>query len=274
MKLWKFFVATVMCGSLAMGTAYAADNNEGTVMPLQQQVNDQAVLALLWMQRSAEYQACSYQAYNALKTTILEASQEKGSRKQAIILDIDETILDNTPYKAKSVGTTIGKARGAFSKWVAKEKAEVLPGAVKTLQLAHKKDIELFYVSSRSAKKDMEATINNLKKYGIPNADEQHLFLYTGNSNKEESFAKIEKQYEVIAYVGDNLLDFPLKAIKASEAERATLVAKNSAKFGKKFIILPNPDYGSWEYVLDANYKKLSPAEVLQVRKQALKIEE
>lgn len=271
MKTMKTLAATVVCFALGMGTAFA--ENSKIAMEPQQQVNDQAMLALLWMQRSAEYQACSYQAYNALKATILEAAENKGARKQAIILDIDETVLDNTPYKAKSVGTSIGKARGAFSKWVAKEQAEALPGAVKTLQLAHKKGIELFFVSGRSAEKDLQHTINNLNKYGIPDADEKHLFLYAGNSNKEEIFAKLEKQYEVIAYVGDNLLDFPLGLFKANESVRAFAVAKTAPKFGKKYIMLPNPDYGSWEYVLAANYKKLSPEEVLRVRINALKVE-
>lgn len=242
-------------------------------MPEQQAVNDQAMLALLWMQRSAEYQACSYQAYNALKATILQASEMKGSKPQAIILDIDETVLDNTPYKAKSIGTDIGKARGAFSKWVAKEQAEVLPGAVAALKLAHQKNIECFYVSSRSAKNDMDATISNLQKQGIPNIDKEHLYLYAGNSDKQVSFTNIEKKYQVIAYVGDNLLDFPLMAQHANAAERALLVAKNCAKFGKEFIVLPNPDYGSWEYVLAPDYKKLAPAQVLEVRKAALKVE-
>ena len=271
MKTMKTLVVTVICLAFGMGTTFAEPSKAG--MHPQQQVNDQAVLALLWMQRSAEYQACSYQAYNALKATILKASENKGERKRAIILDIDETVLDNTPYKAKSVGTSIGKARGAFSKWVAKERAEVLPGAVKALQLAHKRDIELFFVSGRSAQKDLQATINNLQKHDIPNADKEHLFLYAGNSDKEQTFAGIEKQYEVIAYVGDNLLDFPLHLYKAKEAERTTSVARNCAKFGKKYIILPNPDYGSWEYVLAPNYKKLSPEEVLTVRKNALKVD-
>lgn len=271
MSILKKLALSAFCMTLSIGTSFAEAGP--SLIPTQQQVNDQAVLALLWMQRSAEYQACSYQAYNALKSTIIDAYENKGSRKQAIILDIDETILDNTPYKAKSVGTSIGKARGAFSKWVAKEQAEALPGAVKTLQFAHKKGIELFFVSGRSAEKDLQHTINNLKKYGIPDADESHLFLYSGNSDKEENFAKLEKKYEVIAYVGDNLLDFPLGLFKANEDGRALSVAKNSAKFGKKYIILPNPDYGSWEYVLANNYKKLGPEEVLRIRKNALKVE-
>lgn len=264
----KYLFSLVLGSLLTLGSVAQA-----TELSAQNQVNDQAVLALLWMQRSAEFQACSYQAYNALRNTIEVEKDSYSAKPKAIILDIDETILDNTPFKARTVGTEIGKARGAFSKWVAKEKAEVLPGAAKALQLAKKNGISLFYVSDRSAKSDLQATINNLCKHNIPDADEKHLLLFKGDSNKQVRFEEVEKGYKVIAYVGDNLLDFPLFANKANETERAIIVAKNSKKFGSKFIMLPNPDYGSWEYALAEGYRKFAPEQMLATRKAALKVD-
>lgn len=247
-------------------TCFATDS----VMTPQQRVNDQAVLALIWMQRSAEYKALSHQAYNALIDTVKNAEDDFHKKPMAIILDIDETVLDNTPYKARSVGTNIGKARGAFHKWVEEERAEVLPGAAKALQFADKHGVELFYVSGRSAKNDIPFTMKNLKAKGVPVRDESRLLFQKDSSSKASRFAEVEKKYDVIAYVGDNLLDFPFASTSMNEATRNFLVSKNYKKFGKKFIMLPNPDYGSWEYVLADNYRKLSPEEVLNIRYSAL----
>ncbi|EJS88102.1 hypothetical protein AAUPMB_11235, partial [Pasteurella multocida subsp. multocida str. Anand1_buffalo] len=62
--------------------------------------------------------------------------------------------------------------------------------------------------------------------------------------------------YDIVLFVGDNLNDFGDVTYKKSNAERRDFVAKNSKAFGKKFIVLPNTQYGDWEGGLDKNYFK------------------
>ncbi|MFA5492133.1 MAG: HAD family acid phosphatase, partial [Bacteroidales bacterium] len=66
--------------------------------------NDHLIMAILYQQRSAEYEAICYQSFNLAKQIIDKKIQEnKNNKKLAIITDIDETILDNSPYEASLV---------------------------------------------------------------------------------------------------------------------------------------------------------------------------
>lgn len=265
-------LSIVLGASAALGIfpslAYAPAMTPATEAICQAQLNDEAVLSLLWMQRSAEYKALCYQAYNALRRHVSEELEKPHDKPMAVILDIDETILDNTPFKARTVGTAIGKDKGAFSKWVAREEAKALAGASETLSWIDSKGVALFYVSDRAADRDLEATVANLKKAKIPVISSQ-VMLSRGDT-KTERFQKIEERYDVIAYVGDNLLDFPIRAEGADMNRRDHFVKQNRELFGAAWIMLPNPDYGSWEYALCEGYKKLSAREKQRVRKEAL----
>ncbi len=272
-ELKKYLAAALVSAALAIPAFTAgAENMAASVVmgTAQTKVNDEAVMSLLWMQTSAEYKALCHQAYNDLRRSVRRAVHKPHDKPLAVVLDIDETVLDNTPFKARTVGTSIGKARGAFSEWVAMEKAEPLPGSVGTLKWIDRNGVEIFYVSDRSLAKDKESTLANLKKYGIP-VKEGNLILHDGKGTKSQKFDELEKKYTVVAYVGDNLYDFPFHAEGLDPEARAAVEKKMGRRFGTKYILLPNPDYGSWEYALSENYKALPPEGVLKVRKNALR---
>ena len=111
-----------------------------------------------------------------------------------------------------------------------------------------------------------------MKKIGFTGEREQTLFLKKDKSNKTPRFEEIEKQgYEIVVYMGDNLNDFGDATYHKSNTERRAFVDQNSNLFGKKFIVLPNPNYGDWEAGLDKNYYKVDPEGRVKIRLDAVK---
>ena len=105
-------------------------------------------------------------------------------------------------------------------------------------------------------------TLNNLKRYGFPNADNEHLLLKAKSSSKEERREKVAATHEIVLLLGDNLPDFSaLYDNKKSTKERASITVENAALFGKKFIVLPNPNYGDWEGALYNYTSGFTPAQ-------------
>lgn len=57
-------------------------------------------MAVSWYQNSAEAKALYLQGYNTAKYQLDEhIKKDKGKKKLAIALDLDETVLDNSPYQ-------------------------------------------------------------------------------------------------------------------------------------------------------------------------------
>lgn len=222
-----------------------AQNPDVTAAP---RLSDHTLQAVLWQQTSAEYVALSYQAFNFAKIRLdefLEAKNGKGN-KPAIITDIDETVLDNTPSSANNIQMNEEYSEAEWARWVSQETAEEVPGAAEFLNYAAEKGVEIFYVSNRIPSAE-EATIRNMKAVNFPYADTNHLLFRTDESSKKDRFDKIRKNYDVLLYMGDNLSDFSHEFGAASVKERKELAKKYQKEFGNRFIVLPNPIYGDWE---------------------------
>lgn len=233
-----------------------------TVSFSQQDLNDEAILALTWLQNSGEYEALCYQAFNAARVSLDAILAKDSTSKKAIVLDVDETVLDNSAYNAGLIGTTEGYKDETWSKWVKAEKAKVIPGAVEFLTYADSKGISIYYITNRKEKNGLkEPTINNLKAYNFPQADEEHVMLRTDTSSKEERRNMVSKDKEIIMLVGDNLEDFDVLFDDKTNQKRREEVKNMMSEFGKKFIVLPNPVYGSWEGSLAEGYFGLTPEE-------------
>jgi len=140
-----------------------ADAQDYTVKDL----NEQLVMGTLWYQRSAEMRAISYQAFNMAKLVFDMDLQKKASgKKRAVVVDIDETVLDNSPYEAGIVGKDTGYPTG-WAEWCNAAKAEALPGAVDFLNYVVKKGADVFYISNRKVQ-FKEGTMKNMKALGCP----------------------------------------------------------------------------------------------------------
>lgn len=209
------------------------------------------VLSASWYSRSAEMRACFYQAYNIAQLRLdkyLDKATDK-SGKRAIVIDIDETVLDNTPFEIKCIETNKGYSGETWIKWTGLGKAKALPGALEFLTYAKSKNVEVFYVSNRKMA-ERQSTLKNLDSLGFPCADTTHLVLRTKESSKEERRLHIAVDYDIIMFIGDNLADFDGMFDKRGDDLSFSLVDQNKSKFGDKFIVLPNPMYGDWEMAL------------------------
>jgi 5'-nucleotidase (lipoprotein e(P4) family) len=212
--------------------------------------------ASLWQQRAAEYKALCFQAYNIAKLRVDEAVKKHPKKPWAIVTDIDETLLDNSPYDAKRALQNLDYTDETWKEWTDKAIADTVPGAPAFLKYAASKGITIFYITNRN-ENERASTIKNLQLYGLPNADNAHLQLKTTVSSKESRRLEVLKTHQILLLCGDNLPDFDLLYDNhPSEENRDAVTQKLQNEFGNRFIVLPNPSYGDFEGALfQFNYK-------------------
>ena len=231
---------------------------------------DYSLNAVLWQQRSGEYKALCYQAFALAKMKLNEkiALHKKDEMPLAIVTDIDESVLDNSPQQASDILHHRTYTEANWKDWTSKAAADALPGSVAFFQYADKMGIQCFYVSNRRPE-EREATIRNLIDAGFPQADTVHVMMKDGTSDKEYRRLKIKERYNIALLVGDNLNDFDKMFYQQPSYTRCNLVRDNSDLFGDIFIILPNAMYGDWESAI-WNGKKITPAEADKLKHEAL----
>lgn len=264
--LLGFAVATVV------STTSFADDHKFTTKDL----NDEGVLALSWIQNSAEFKALSYQAFNIAK---LRWDMDKQSGKKAIIVDVDETIIDNSPFNGGLIGKDYGYNDTRWKEWADDESATAIPGAVAFINHVVKTGGDVFYITNRKSmpEKNMDlkdVTMKNLKALGFPQIDEKHMMLRTGSSKKQDRRDSVTKMgYKIVLLMGDNLADFDEVFDGDTMSSRDKATVANEAKFGDKFIVLPNPIYGAWEGAVYGGGKwyKKSSEERSELRKATLR---
>lgn len=239
----------------------------------QQYQADTETMGLLWMRTSAEYRALAYQGYNVAMNAVKMADADPSHQRKplAIVLDADETVVDNT----KLMGESIANGNGRFdAPWwrqaVHQGKSQAMPGAVDFLNEVHKQGVEIFYVSNRYAPVNLDVTIQNFKELGFPSVDKEHVLLFEKDSDKQPRFDAIAKKYAVVVYMGDNAGDFPIGTKGKTLAERNGIIDAHKEDFGTNFVVFPNPAYGSWVSALAKGYQNLSTEEQKQVNNQYL----
>ena len=236
--------------------------------------SEHLVMATLWFQKSAEMQAIYYQTFRFAKMMFDENIKQsrfkiKKTKPKAVITDIDETILDNSPYNAGLIEKGESYNKESWAKWVNEKRAEALPGALDFCNYAKEKGVEIFYVSNRSADR-IDATIENMINEGFPFADKEHLYLKAETSNKTDRRNNILENYDVILLLGDNLRDFDEIFGNRGEDFGFNIVNKNKDKFGTNFIVFPNPIYGEWEKAVYKGDFSKSDEEKRKMRVDAL----
>ena len=238
MNTLKNLGLAMVCFFLFSCTQKKSDNN----------INHHPITAILWQQHASEYQALVYQGFNIAKAQleIHLANSIKSNKPLAIITDIDETVLDNTPYNAKMA--LLGKDfnKQSWLDWGLQKSAKPLPGALSFFTYVAEKGVEVFYISNRYVEQKQE-TLENLKALGFPFADTTHLLLKDGISGKETRRNSVESTHEILLLLGDNLSDFSEVFDDRTKGKAHENVVKYHTAFGKKFIVFPNPIYGHWE---------------------------
>ncbi|WP_045726532.1 5'-nucleotidase, lipoprotein e(P4) family [Xanthomonas sp. GPE 39] len=234
---------------------------------------DDHLNAVLWMQRSVEYRAAAEQTYRAATERLDAALQDpawnalvpeeranaSATLKPAIVMDVDETVLDNMPYLARLVRSGKEYEAASWDQWVREKKAQAVPGAVDFAKAATAKGITVLYVTNRDVHLN-EATLVNLRKVGLPVADNSVLLglgtvVKDCKQNGSEKHCRrqlVGQQYRVLMQFGDQLGDF-VQVLANTTENRTRLLQQYHAWFGSRWWMLPNPSYGSWEPALFNN---------------------
>jgi 5'-nucleotidase (lipoprotein e(P4) family) len=228
---------------------------------------DDNLNAVAWIQRSIEYRAISTQTFRSAADHLEIALKEKnwdalvpaergnaaGGLKPAVIMDVDETVLDNSPYQARLIRDGREYDEVSWDQWVAEKKAKSLPGVVDFAKAAAARGVTILYISNRAVHLK-DATIANLKAVGMPVKDDS-VFLGLGtfvegceqDGSEKNCRRKLAGQkYRVLMQFGDQLGDFA-QIVANTPTDRDALYDEYADWFGERWFMLPNPTYGSWE---------------------------
>lgn len=202
--------------------------------------------ALRWVRRSAEYHAIALQTYALAADRLPALTQGLPAGTWAVVLDADETVLDNSEYERRRAVLDSGFTPASWSAWVREESAGTVPGAARFTATVRRLGGRVVIVTNR-ADSLCAATRANLDRLGIPN--DLVLCQLPGEAGKNARFERVEDgrassslpALRVVEWVGDNILDFP-HLTQAARTDSSAL-----ADFGRIYFLLPNPMYGSWE---------------------------
>ncbi len=241
--------------------------------------NEYQAGAALYMQTAAEYRALSYQAFNFAKLrldndlnkkSLKQLSKAERKMPRAIVVDVDETVLDNSPAQAYAI-----KNRRTFNlpdwyAWGDMRKAKATPGSVDFLNYAVSKGVKVFYITNRD-EVQKQATIDNLKNAGFKDISADTVMPRIRESSKDARRALVSQKYRIVLLMGDNLDDFSGIFEKKSIADRFAEVDKVKDIWGSKFIVLPNAMYGTWENAI-YGYERLTEAQKAAKRSDVLEL--
>ncbi len=257
-----FFVFSASCIAPRVSITNVNPSADNTVV-------NAKLWATAYQQKAAEYRALCYQAYNIARLRVDQIKQTKTEKPKAIMTDIDETVLNNSPYQAHQALQGKDYEAASWNAWTATGNADTVPGALHFLQYASSIGIEIFYVTNRS-ESEREGTLKNLKKFNFPNADQNHLLLKGTISSKEERKQSIAATHDIVLLMGDNLNDLSNLFERKNPGERMDVANSFAAEFGNKFIVLPNPVYGDWESSLYHYNYSLTPSQKDSVLRASL----
>ena len=147
-----------------------------------------------------------------------------------------------------------------WTEWTAMGNADTLAGSFSFFNYTASRGIEIFYITNRE-EKERAGTLENLRRFHFPFADDAHLVMRKEESSKEARRLQIAERYEIILLLGENLADFSALFDKKDESQRTANVLRYSAEFGKRFIILPNANYGGWEDAIYLNQRNWTGAQ-------------
>jgi 5'-nucleotidase (lipoprotein e(P4) family) len=240
--------------------------------------------AVLWTQTAAEHDAATLGIYanarRALDAALADpswfgAAEETANdpaQPPAIVLDLDETALDNAAFEVRAIRA--GKTYDAdlWKQWSSEGTAAAIPGAAEFLAYAKSRGVTPFYVTNRD-KEEEEGVRRNLALLGYPVTADFDNVLMRGEkpewtSDKTSRRVFVAASYRIVMLLGDDLNDFT-NARDKTAAERDGIVAERKDWWGSRWIMIPNPIYGSWERA--ATGTAGTPCELLQKRAEALK---
>lgn len=232
-----------------------------------QQSTHESLNGVLWSQTSVEYKVAAIQSFTAARSSVvialndtswsaaLEQTEEYQNLPPAVIVDVDETVLDTSPFQARLVNRGIGYDHILWEAWVNESTANAIPGAKEFVIFLKEKNVKIFYVTNRVLE---NPTVRNIKQVLDPQVSAEDVLCKNEKpgwgSDKASRRKEIAQNYRVILLVGDNYNDFHFLG-KVGPEERIKKAKIHQEYWGSKWIIVSNPSYGNWEESLyDYNY--------------------
>jgi 5'-nucleotidase (lipoprotein e(P4) family) len=232
----------------------------------------------LWMQTSGEYVACCLQTYRLageeveravkeFQATEAGVDQSLRGKPPAVIMDLDETVLDNATYQTYLYDSGQDFTVENFSTFVTDhhDSIRLIPGAKQFIDRLDGLDVTILYITDRP-EAIRQATIDTLAEWGISTAGLEdpkslRLLMANGEPSKTSRRDAVRAKYRVLALVGDQLGDFSdeFNPKDGSAAARREAVWEAREHWGSNWFILPQPVYGQWQKVLSGD-----PAQYLQ----------
>ena len=256
--------------------------------------------ATLWIRNSSEFRAASEIIYR----TALEAlaagladpawtaeptqAGESLALPPAIVMDVDETVLDNSEPQAEMLlkGLCFDEFPRAWDDWLAKRSAPAVPGAAEFIRAARLmsdssgRPVRIFFITNRecapregspAACPQQDDTQTNLEVLGLGSPTLADDLMLRGerpewDGEKLARRAHVAKDYRIVLNVGDDLADFLPGVRRATVTERDAARCARAAWWGRQWFLLPNPMYGSWLVALggDLDVALAAPPSVLQ----------
>ncbi|NVB39876.1 hypothetical protein G6O69_18680 [Pseudenhygromyxa sp. WMMC2535] len=224
------------------------------------------ITATLYAQSAAEHHASTRTIYMAAKLQLpaalkdqawaaaLEQGEDAADKPVAVILDVDETVLDNSPYQVQAINEDLQHPEG-WDAWCELEAAEPVAGALEFTTFAASQGVTVFYVTNRDSKLEA-STRANLVAAGFPVAEDIDVVLTKNErpewtSDKSSRRALVAQDYRILMLFGDQLGDFTGgdAAKGKTPAERDAVVEAHAQRWGTQWFMLPNPEYGAWDSV-------------------------
>ena len=275
----RSLAALLLC-AIVSGCAIAPPHTGGALATADPAANDN-LNAVAWTQNAVERDLVYLQTWRDAQGQLLAALHDpawdalpasdrvapSANLPAAVIVDVDETVLDNSPYQARLVRSGGAYNADDWAAWCREQRARAVPGAVAFAQFAAQHGITIVYLSNRDQSLDT-ATLGNLRQVGLPVAGPE-VFLGLGtvvNGCTQVGSAKgcrrqaVSRRYRVLMQVGDQLGDF-VDAPQATTASYHATAERYLPWIGTRWFVLPNPTYGAWESAVSGGKSATSPAQ-------------
>jgi len=237
---------------------------------------DNRLDAILWQTTSAEYRVLARTIYAnaqaslelAIKdphwTALPTQNEDYQQLPPAIIMDIDETVIDTGAFQRQLAHDNARFSSGPWRAWQERNQPNAIPGAVEFIAAAQARGVTVFFITNRDHATE-ETARRNLAAIGIDLPKDIDTVLCRGErpdwgNDKESRRQFIAEHYRVLMLFGDDLADF-VSAYRTTPQERIGTALRHD-EWGTKWFMLPNPMYGSWENSLYDFRTGLSPDEV------------
>jgi 5'-nucleotidase (lipoprotein e(P4) family) len=223
--------------------------------------------ANLYLQTSGEYRACCLTIYRcaADRLAMIVAEQSKSEKPLAVVLDLDETVFDNSAFQTFLYRNNLEYTDELWSVYERNYPRDVtmIPGAKEFLTQASALGVTPIFISNR-LQANQAGTLEVFSHLGIKVDDPaKQLFLKVApkESNKTVRREQVAELYNVVMYLGDNLRDFSEGGFVAQKPpadatvtwyleeikRRQAAVDQAAESWGRNWFVLPNPVYGEWD---------------------------